>query len=145
MPRDIWVLAMISLFVSIGFGIIGPAIPLLAKQFGVGAWEASLAISAFALFRFISAMGTGTLIDKLGERRVLVAGLLIQASTSVLAGLAPTFELLLTFRAIGGFGGAAFSISSIALLLRIAPGGKRGRAGGGYHGGGAMGGGLRPP
>lgn len=144
MPRDIWVLAAISLFVSIGFGIIGPAIPLLAKEFGVGAWEASLAISAFALFRFVSAIGTGSLIDRLGERRILVAGLLIQAITSVLAGLAPTFELLLAFRAIGGLGSAAFSISSMALLLRIAPSNKRGRAMAIYQGGGIMGAILGP-
>lgn len=144
MPRDIWILAIISLFVSIGFGIIGPAIPLLAKQFGVGAWEASLAISAFALFRFFSAMGSGSLIDRLGERRVLVSGLMIQAITSVLAGLAPTFELLLTFRAIGGLGSAAFSISSMALLLRIAPPDRRGRAMAIYQGGGIMGAILGP-
>jgi MFS family permease len=139
LPRDIYVLAIISLFVSIGFGIIGPAIPLLAKQFGVGAFEASLAISAFALFRFISAIGSGQLIGRLGERRVLVIGLMVQAVTSVLAGLAPTFELLLTFRAIGGLGSACFSISSMALLLRLAPPDRRGRAMAVYQGGNIMG------
>ena len=139
MPRDIWVLSIISFFVSIGFGIIGPAIPLLAKQFGVGAFMAGLAISAFAAFRLLSALGCGALVGRLGARTVLATGLVIQATTSILAGLAPTFELLVTFRAIGGIGSAAFSISSMMLLLRLAPENKRGRAMGIYQGGGIMG------
>lgn len=139
MPRDIWVLSIISFFVSIGFGIIGPAIPLLAKQFGVGAFMAGLAISAFAAFRLLSALGCGALVGRLGERTVLATGLVIQATTSILAGLAPSFELLVTFRAIGGIGSAAFSISSMILLLRLAPQDKRGRAMGIYQGGGIMG------
>jgi MFS family permease len=139
MPKDIWVLSIISFFVSIGFGIIGPAIPLLAKQFGVGAFMAGLAISAFAAFRLLSALGCGALVWRLGERTVLAAGLIVQATTSILAGLAPTFELLVTFRAIGGIGSAAFSISSMMLLLRLAPEDKRGRAMSIYQGGGIMG------
>jgi MFS family permease len=139
MPRDIWVLAVISFFVSIGFGIIGPAIPLLAKQFGVGAAMAGLAISAFAAFRLLSALGSGALVGRLGERTVLASGLVVQATTSILAGLAPTFELLVLFRAIGGLGSAAFSIASMMLLLRLAPEHKRGRAMGVYQGGGIMG------
>lgn len=139
MPKDIWVLSIISFFVSIGFGIIGPAIPLLAKQFGVGAFMAGLAISAFAAFRLLSALGCGALVGRLGERTVLAAGLIVQATTSILAGLAPTFELLVTFRAIGGIGSAAFSISSMMLLLRLAPEDKRGRAMSIYQGGGIMG------
>lgn len=139
MPRDIWVLSLISFFVSIGFGIIGPAIPLLAKEFGVGAAAAGLAISAFAAFRLVSALGSGALVGRFGERTVLGAGLLVQASTSILAGLAPTFELLVAFRALGGLGSAAFSIASMMMLLRLAPEDKRGRAMGIYQGGGIMG------
>ncbi len=139
MPRDIWVLSLISFFVSIGFGIIGPAIPLLAKQFGVGALMAGLAISAFAAFRLISALGCGALVGRFGERTVLACGLFVQATTSILAGLAPSFELLVMFRAIGGLGSAAFSIASMMLLLRLAPEDRRGRAMSIYQGGGIMG------
>ncbi|HMH93935.1 MAG TPA: hypothetical protein VK586_23000 [Streptosporangiaceae bacterium] len=72
-----------------GFGVIGPAIPLLAAHYGVSAALAGLAISAFAAFRFLSA---------------LAGGRLLQAVTSILAGLAPTFPLLIAFRSIGGIG-----------------------------------------
>jgi MFS family permease len=65
----------------------------------------------------------------------MTGGLLLQAVTSILAGLAPTFPLLIAFRSIGGIGSAAFTVSSIALIIRIAPVQHRGRAMGIYQGG----------
>jgi MFS family permease len=96
---------------------------------------AGLAISAFAAFRFLSALGGGRLVRIFGERAVMTGGLLLQAVTSILAGLAPNFALLVTFRSIGGIGSAAFTIASIALIIRIAPEAQRGRAMGIYQGG----------
>ena len=134
-PRDVLVVAASSFFVAVGFGVIGPAIPLLATHFGVGATVAGLAISAFAAFRFLSAMGGGRLVRAFGERAVMTGGLLLQAVTSIMAGLAPTFTLLIVFRAIGGIGSAAFTVASIALVIRITPAASRGRAMGIYQGG----------
>jgi MFS family permease len=127
--------AAASFLIAIGFGVIGPAIPLLATHFGVSAAVAGLAISAFAAFRFLSALGGGRLVRIFGERSVMTGGLLLQAVTSILAGLAPNFALLVTFRSIGGIGSAAFTIASIALIIRIAPEAQRGRAMGIYQGG----------
>jgi len=127
--------AAASFLVAIGFGVIGPAIPLLAAHFGVSAALAGLAISAFAAFRFLSALAGGRLVRAVGERAVMTGGLLLQAVTSILAGLAPTFPLLIAFRSIGGIGSAAFTVSSIALVIRIAPEQQRGRAMGIYQGG----------
>jgi MFS family permease len=101
----------------------------------VSAAVAGLAISAFAAFRFLSALGGGRLVRIFGERSVMTGGLLLQAVTSILAGLAPNFALLVTFRSIGGIGSAAFTIASIALIIRIAPEAQRGRAMGIYQGG----------
>jgi MFS family permease len=129
------VVAAASFLVAIGFGVIGPAIPLLAAHFGVSAALAGLAISAFAAFRFLSALAGGRLVRAVGERAVMTGGLLLQAVTSILAGLAPTFPLLIAFRSIGGIGSAAFTVSSIALVIRIAPEQQRGRAMGIYQGG----------
>src|ERR1700761_2418102 len=119
LPREVMVLSVIAFLVAVGFGIIGPAIPLLANQFGVSDALAATAISAFALFRFVSALGAGRVVRSLGERPVLTAGLLLQAVTSIAAGLAPNFDLLIAMRAVGGIGSAAFTIASIAMVLRV--------------------------
>jgi MFS family permease len=135
MPREVLVLAVVAFLVAVGFGIIGPAIPLLAQHFGVSDALAATAISAFALFRFLSAIGAGRVTRSLGERPVLTGGLLLQAVTSIAAGLAPNFDLLIAMRAVGGIGSAAFTIASIAMVLRVSPEDKRGAAMSVYQGG----------
>ncbi|MBM9468385.1 MFS transporter [Nakamurella sp. YIM 132084] len=143
MPRQIFVLAIVAFLVAIGLGIVGPAIPLLAADFGVGKTLAATAISVFALFRLVSAFANGRLVERFGERRVLGIGLAMQAVTTVLAGIAPNFTLVILFRSLGGFGSAAFTVAAMSLLLRIAPETHRGRAASMYQGGfllGAIGG-----
>src|SRR5689334_9906984 len=104
MPKEVRVIALVAFIVALGFGIVGPAIPLLAESFGVGKATAASAISAFALLRLASALVNGKLVDAYGERRVLAVGLFLQAVTTTLAGLSPTFLLVVVFRSLGGFG-----------------------------------------
>ncbi len=140
LPREVWVLAVIAFVVALGFGIVAPAIPLFARDYGVGTTAIGVAVSAFALFRFVSAFGGGALVERFGERLVLTAGLLIVAVTTGLAGLAGTYPLFLALRAGGGVGSAMFTIAALSLLLRVAPPHARGRAAATYQGGFIMGG-----
>ncbi len=140
LPREVWVLAVIAFVVALGFGIVAPAIPLFARDYGVGTTAIGVAVSAFALFRFVSAFGGGALVERFGERLVLTAGLLIVAVTTGAAGLAGTYPLFLALRAGGGIGSAMFTIAALSLLLRVAPPDARGRAAATYQGGFIMGG-----
>ncbi|MDP9430011.1 MAG: MFS transporter [Actinomycetota bacterium] len=139
-PREIRVLAVIAFAVALGFGIVAPAIPLFARSFGVGTTAVGLAVSAFAFFRFVSAFGGGSLVERLGERAVLTAGLVLVAVTTGLAGLATSFPVFLWLRAAGGIGSAMFTVAALSLLLRVAPPSHRGRAAATYHGGFILGG-----
>jgi MFS family permease len=134
------VLAVIAFVVALGFGIVAPAIPLFARSFGVGTTAVGLAVSAFAFFRFVSAFGGGSLVERLGERTVLSAGLTIVATTTGLAGLAGNFPLFLGLRALGGIGSAMFTVAALSLLLRVAPPSHRGRAAATWQGGFILGG-----
>jgi MFS family permease len=134
------VLAVVAFVVALGFGIVAPAIPLFARSFGVGTTAVGLAVSAFAFFRFVSAFGGGTLVERLGERVVLAAGLAVVAVTTGLAGLATSFPVFLLLRAAGGTGSAMFTVAALALLLRVAPPSHRGRAAATYQGGFILGG-----
>ena len=140
LPREVGVLAVVAFVVALGFGIVAPAIPLFARSFGVGTTAVGLAVSAFAFFRFVSAFGGGSLVERLGERVVLVAGLVLVAVTSGIAGLATSFPVFLSLRAAGGVGSAMFTVASLALLLRVAPPSHRGRAAATYQSGFILGG-----
>ncbi len=140
LPREVGVLAVVAFVVALGFGIVAPAIPLFARSFGVGTTAVGLAVSAFAFFRFVSAFGGGSLVERLGERLVLASGLVLVAVTTGLAGLATTFPVFLALRSAGGIGSAMFTVAALALLLRVAPATHRGRAAATYQGGFILGG-----
>lgn len=140
MPREVGVLAVIAFVVALGFGIVAPAIPIFARDFGVGTTAVGLAVSAFAFFRFVSAFSGGSLVERFGERLVLTAGLGIVAVTTGLAGLATSFPVFLALRAAGGIGSAMFTVAALSLLLRVAPPTHRGRAAATWQGGFILGG-----
>lgn len=140
LPREVVVLAAIAFCVALGFGIVAPAIPLFAKSFDVSTTAATLVIAVFALMRFVSSPFAGWLVNHIGERVTLATGLGIVALSSALAGLAGDFAHLLVLRGIGGIGSSMFTVSALALLLRVVGPEQRGRAAGAFQGGFLLGG-----
>ena len=133
LPPEVAVLTAVAFSVALGFGIVAPAIPLFARAFGVSNFAAGAVISVFALVRFASAPVAGRLVNHLGERVVLASGIGIVGVSSLLAGLSENFAQLIVLRGIGGFGSALFTVSSFALLMRVAPPDQRGRSAGTYQ------------
>ena len=103
-----------GLGVAVGFGVVAPAIPVYAREFGVGRTAAGAVISAFAFMRLVSALGSGRLVNRIGERLVLATGIGIVAVSSALAGLAQSYVQLLLLRGVGGIGSAMFTVSAIS-------------------------------
>jgi len=122
------VLTAVAFAVAVGFGVVVPAIPVFARDFGVGRTAAGAVISAFAFMRLVSALASGRLVNRVGERVVLAAGIGIVAVSSALAGLSQSYVQFLLLRGIGGVGSAMFTVSAISLLLRVADADQRGRA-----------------
>jgi MFS family permease len=140
LPREAAILSAVSFTVALGYGIVAPAIPAFARQFGVSVAAAASVISAFALMRVAGALPAGRLVDRFGSRAVMAAGISVVAVSSVLAGFSQSFVQLLVLRGVGGLGSAMFSVSAQALLLASVPGDLRGRASGLYSGGFLLGG-----
>ena len=106
----------------------------------MSALEASAVISVFALVRFVTSPLAGALVDRLGERVVMSSGLIIVSVSSAVAGLSQTFSQLLILRGVGGLGSSMFTVSAMALLLRVVEPDQRGRAAGAFQGGFLLGG-----
>lgn len=140
LPREVALLSAVSFTVALGYGIVAPAIPAFARQFGVSVAAAATVISAFALMRVAFAMPAGRLVDRFGSRRVMAAGITVVAASSMVAGFSQSFAELLVLRGVGGLGSAMFSVSAQSLLLASVPGRQRGRASGLYTGGFLLGG-----
>jgi MFS transporter, DHA1 family, multidrug resistance protein len=120
--------AMLGTFViMLGFGILAPVLPNYAHSFGVGYDSIGLLISAFSFTRLVADPFVGRFIDRYGERSMSTLGAVWVGVSSVAAGLAPTFPLLVIFRGLGGIGSALFFASLLSFLLRSIPPNRTGR------------------
>ena len=131
-PREIWILIGAAFVIAIGFGLVSPVLPAYAQSFNVGVTAASVVVSIFAFFRLVFAPAGGVLIEKLGERKIYLSGLLIVAISSFATAFAQTYWQLLAFRGLGGIGSTMFTVSSMALLVRLAPPEARGKTSSAY-------------
>ncbi|MEV6427212.1 MFS transporter [Nocardia sp. NPDC051463] len=130
LPTEIWVLVGAAFVIAIGFGLVAPVLPQYARSFGVGVAAASAIISAFALMRLLFAPVSGRLVQRLGERSVYLSGLLIVAVSTGASALAQSYWQLLVLRSVGGIGSTMFTVSSLALVIRLSPPTQRGRVSG---------------
>lgn len=130
LPREVWVLAAANFVVALGYGVVAPVLPQYARHFGVSIAAATFVITAFAIMRLAGAPPAGFLVQRLGERRVYISGLIIVALSTGACALADTYWQLLLFRSLGGVGSAMFTVSSLGLMIRISPPDARGRVSG---------------
>ena len=130
MPTEIRVLATAAFVIAIGYGLVAPALPAFARSFDVGLTAASAVVSAFALFRLAFAPLSGRLVGRIGELRTYLLGLGIVAVSTGACAFAGEYWQLLVFRSLGGIGSTMFTVSSVSMLIRLAPPAMRGRASG---------------
>lgn len=130
LPVEIWILVTGSFIVAVGMGIVSPALPAFATSFDVGVTATSFIVSAFAFMRLAFAPVSGRLVAWFGERPIYVWGISIVGVSSAACAFAGSYWQLLVFRALGGTGSTMFTVSVVALLVRLAPPHLRGRASG---------------
>lgn len=131
-PSEIWVLVAAAFVIAVGYGLVSPVLPAYARSFDVGVAAASVVVSAFAFFRLLFAPAGGALVARLGERPVYLTGLLVVAASSLATAFAQSYTQLLVLRGLGGIGSTMFTVSAMALLVRLAPPTIRGRVSSAY-------------
>lgn len=128
LPREVWVLVAVSFVIAVGFGIVAPALPSFARSFNVSVTAASIVVSAFALMRLAFAPASGRLVSRLGERPVYIWGITLVGLSTGACAFAAQYWQLLVLRSLGGIGSTMFTVSAVALLIRLTPPPMRGRA-----------------
>ena len=130
LPPEVWVLITANAVIALGYGVVSPVLPQYARNFGVTISAATFVITAFAAMRLCFAPVSGVLVQRLGERRVYVAGILIVSVSTGACAFAQTYWQLLIFRSLGGVGSTMFFVSSLGLMIRVSPEDARGRVAG---------------
>jgi MFS family permease len=120
--------------IMLGFGILYPILPLYARSFGVGYRDIGLLAAAFGFTRLAFDLVAGRFIARFGERAMATWGAIVVGVSSALAAMAPTFNLLVLFRGIGGAGSSLFFAAALAYLLKTVDKPVMGRVMGVYYG-----------
>jgi len=107
-------LSVVSAFVFLGANVISPVLPQYAITFNVPIAMTGWAISSFAMARVVTDLPAGMLSEKSGRKKVMITGLATIAFSSVVAGLAPTYFVLILARALSGLGSALYVTSSLS-------------------------------
>ena len=112
--------------------IVSIAAPQIQRELGLTNTGMQWAINAYLLsLAALFAFG-GRLADTLGHRKMVVVGVIMFASASVMCGLTPKGSLaeawIVTFRVIQGAGGAIMFPAAIAIVVQTFPLRERGRA-----------------
>ena len=134
LPREIKVLVAAAFLIAIGFGIVAPVLPQFAQSFHVSITAAAVVVSAFAFTRLLFAPLSGWLVERMGERRTYILGILIVGASSAACAFAQNYWQLLLFRGLGGIGSTMFTVAAMGLLIRLAPPRARGRVSSLYSG-----------
>ncbi|HUI95001.1 MAG TPA: MFS transporter [Xanthobacteraceae bacterium] len=121
---------------SLGYGvvqldvtIVNTALNSIGTSLGGGVTELQWVVSAYTIAFAALILTAGALGDRLGAKRVFVAGFVIFTAASLACALAPSAGLLIAARAIQGLGAAILVPNSLALLNHAYPDAReRGRA-----------------
>lgn len=139
--RGAWVLAATVLGSGMEFidgTVVNVALPALQQGLGATGPQVQWVVEAYALFLSALLLVGGALGDRLGLRRIFMAGAVLFAVASVGCGLAQNIGQLIAARALQGIGGAMLVPNSLALVSAHFPPEERGRAIGTWSGFAAM-------
>jgi len=142
------VVAVLSLAVfmsSLDLFIVNLAFPYIGRQYpGTSLGSLSWVLNAYTIVFAAVLVPAGRWADRIGRRRMFVAGLAIFSAGSLLCGLAPGVGFLIAARVVQAAGAGAMVPASLSLLLAAVPGPARSAALGTWSALGALGAALGP-
>lgn len=144
-PRTVLAATVLGSTVAFMDGsIVNVTLPAMQEEFAAGAAGTQWVINAYMLPLGALILLGGALGDRVGQRRVFLAGLALFLVATVGCALAPSLPLLLAARAAQGIAAAIFTPASLAIIANTFEGEARGKAIGTWAAAGAIAGAVAP-
>ena len=117
-----YLLAALAIVVD-GFDgqMIGYAIPMIMKEWGVTRAAFSVAVASGLMGMAIGSLSAGVIADKLGRKPVLVASIILFGSATSLIGFAPDVTAIAVIRFFAGLGIGAALPAATTLTAEFIP------------------------
>jgi len=107
--------------------MVAPILPTYAESFQVSYTLVGFVVSSFAVTRMVLDMPAGLLSKRFNKKIIMIAGLTLISTSSVLAGLATNYSILIVARLIEGAGSALYVTTATVFLAQISGKEKRGQ------------------
>jgi MFS transporter, FSR family, fosmidomycin resistance protein len=120
-------------------------LPLLKDRLGVGFLDLGLAITTFNVVTGLTQAPMGFLVDRIGARPVLIAGLLLGGLAFLSLGIVGTYPWLLVVAVLAGLGNCVYHPADYAMLGESISEHRIGRAFSWHTFAGFLGGAVAPP
>lgn len=113
------VLALAVLLVAVDATVLNLAVPQITADLRPSSTQLLWVLDVYALVLAGLLVSAGSLADRLGRRRVLLAGCTVFGVASVVAAFATSPEMLIAARVLLAVGGATIMPSTLALIRTI--------------------------
>lgn len=120
-----------NLLLCFGFYMLPSTLPAYVKQLGGSNLEASLVIGLFSVMSLCSRIMSGTIVDAVGEYRIILSGIVVIVATTVAFAWAPVTAILL-LRSVQGIGWGLATAAIATAVYKAVPEARRGE-GTGYY------------
>jgi MFS family permease len=101
--------------------MLAPLFVFVRADYGVSYTELGLALTGFNVASAVFQTPAGFLVDRIGARSVLIAGVAIGAAAFAVAGIVNSFAVFIAMYAVAGIGNAAYHPADYSLLSEYAP------------------------
>ena len=120
-------LAVVIIFTdAVGYTLIIPALPTFVAELGLGETRAGMLYASYGLISLLLYLPFGMLVDRVGERRLLILGMVVLGLASLGFWRATDFWSLLGCRVTQGVAASATWAAALPLAARLSSRKRRG-------------------
>jgi len=126
-PASAIALALTMFVEAVGYGVVAPTLPFLARDAGAGETRIGFLVGLYAAVGLVAGLPFGSLANRYGRRSLVLVGLGCLTLSSFGFVFAPTYAWLVAARFVQGLGATAIWVGALTLAADLSPDARMGR------------------